>query len=205
MLIVIVAVLAGIVLGVAGYYVISGIRSGSGVTIFSGPSSSDITPVSTTSSIIIGAGTSSSSLADSLSGPSDGSSNTATPASTTGDEVNYPTQSAGSSSSAIAINLSAVSPNPISVGGNLVLTGSGFFGNDTLVWISNGSVQGVLWEGPSSSDTSINAAVPFQACTQDEGNTGLQCPSYLVLSPGIYTVSVSNQNGTTDQVYVRIQ
>lgn len=107
------------------------------------------------------------------------------------------------------INLTAVSPNPVSVGASLILTGSGFSGNanagvnNTTVWISNGSVQGALWSGVSSSDTSIIATIPAQACTQNFAGTS--CPSYLILNPGIYTVSVSNQNGTTDPVYVRIQ
>jgi hypothetical protein len=86
----------------------------------------------------------------------------------------------------------------------LVLTGTGFSGSNTIVWISNGSVQGVLWSGSSSSDTSISATVPPQACTQNIAS-GATCPSYLILNPGVYTVDVVDQNGTTDQSYIRIQ
>ena len=103
------------------------------------------------------------------------------------------------------INLSSVAPSPVSVGGNLLLTGSGFSGYDTIVWISNGSVKAVLWGGMPSSDTSITAAVPSQACTQYIGASGLACPSYLILNPGVYAVDVSNQNGTTDQSYIKVQ
>lgn len=129
-------------------------------------------------------------------------------------ESSYSAQSAASSGSNSStgtglINLAAVSSSTISIGGSLTLTGSGFLGtvnsgvNNTTIWISNGSVQGALWSGVSSSDTSITTIIPTQACTQNLA--GSACPSYLILSPGIYTVSVSNQNGTTDPIYIRIQ
>jgi len=121
-------------------------------------------------------------------------------------EADYSTQQSAAGTG--LINLAAVSTSTVSVGGNLTLTGSGFSGNgatSTLVWISNGSVQGILWSGVSSSDTSITATIPTQVCTQNIGDSGATCPAYLILNPGIYTVSVSNQNGTTDPLYIHIQ
>jgi hypothetical protein len=121
-------------------------------------------------------------------------------------EADYAAQSTQQSISTSTINMRAISPNAISVGGQLALTGSAFSGHDTIIWISNGSVQGVLWGGMPTSDTLITTSVPTQVCTQYVGASGAPCPSYLVLSPGIYTVTVSNQNGTTNPpLYIRIQ
>jgi hypothetical protein len=103
------------------------------------------------------------------------------------------------------IAIATVSPIPVSVGGNLTISGSGFSGHDTIVWISNGTVNGVLWGGMPQSDSLITATVSPQACTQYVGASGLACPSYLIISPGIYTLTVSNENGTTDPVYIKVQ
>ena len=113
--------------------------------------------------------------------------------------------SSGSSPTSGIINLSSISSSTVSVGSSVTLNGSGFLGHDTIVWISNGSVNGVLWGGMPTSDTSITSVIPVRACTQYTGASGVECPSYLILSPGTYTVSVANQNGTTDQTYIRIQ
>jgi hypothetical protein len=112
---------------------------------------------------------------------------------------------ATASSAGSAIAIATISPIPVSVGGNLTISGSGFSGHDTIVWISNGSVNGVLWSGMPQSDSLITATVPSQACTQYVGASGLPCPSYLIINPGIYTLTVSNENGTTDQVYIKVQ
>jgi hypothetical protein len=124
-------------------------------------------------------------------------------------------QAAGSGSSASgssagaagnsSIAITTVSPIPVSVGGNLTISGSGFSGHDTIVWISNGTVNGVLWGGMPQSDSLITATIPPQACTQYVGASGLACPSYLIINPGIYTLTVSNENGTTDPVYIKVQ
>jgi hypothetical protein len=104
-----------------------------------------------------------------------------------------------------SITIATVSPIPVSVGGNLTISGSGFSGHDTIVWISNGTVNGVLWGGMPQGDSLITATVPPQACTQYVGASGMACPSYLIINPGIYTLSVSNENGTTDPVYIKVQ
>ena len=106
---------------------------------------------------------------------------------------------------ATPIFISTISPATLSVGGKLTVIGSGFLGHDTLVRISNGSVQGVLWGGMPSSDTSISMTIPGKVCTIYTGGSGAACPAYLIISPGIYTVDVSNQNGTTDTLYLKIQ
>jgi hypothetical protein len=115
---------------------------------------------------------------------------------------------AGSSAtppSTTSIFISTVSPTTLSVGDKLTIIGQGFSGHDTLVQISNGSVQGVLWGGMPMSDTAISATIPAQVCTVYVGASGATCPSYLILNPGTYTVDVSNQNGTTDTSYISIQ
>ena len=104
-----------------------------------------------------------------------------------------------------AIAITTISPIPVSVGGQLTVTGSGFSGHDTIVQISNGSVTGVLWGGMPVSDTLLTLPVPAQVCTQYIGASGAACPSYLAVSPGVYTLTVTNQNGTTNPLYIRVQ
>lgn len=106
---------------------------------------------------------------------------------------------------ASTIFLSTISPTTVSVGGKLTLIGQGFSGHDTLVRISNGSVQGILWGGMPTSDTAVSVIIPNKVCTIYTGASGAECPSYLVISPGIYTVDVANQNGTTDKTYLKVR
>lgn len=130
-------------------------------------------------------------------------------------EAFYSAQAAGTASGTSAtgsgITIATVSPMTVSVGGQLTLTGSGFLDPNTAVWISNGSVNGVLWGGMPQSDSLLTVAVPDQACTQymgsdgDGDTSGGTCPSYLVISPGIYALTVSNGNGTTDPIYIKVQ
>lgn len=99
--------------------------------------------------------------------------------------------------------LNSVNPTVVSVGDTITLGGSSFSGSDTTIWISDGTIKGILWEGMSDSDTTLLVKIPTQACTQSVAS-GATCPSYLIVRPGIYTVSVSNQNGTTDELYITV-
>ncbi len=129
------------------------------------------------------------------------------------DESSYsPVPPASSSSQATSspaalapLFISTISPSTVSVGGRLSIIGHGFLGHDTLVEISNGSVTGILWGGMPTSDSVINLTVPSQVCTVYQGGSGKSCPAYLFISPGVYTVDVSNQNGTTDTTYLKVQ
>ena len=118
---------------------------------------------------------------------------------------NTSSPTSGSPTSGAGISITSVSQNPVAVGGTLTVNGQGFSGHDTIVWISNGSVNGVLWGGMPKSDNLISATVPAKACTIYTGASGASCPSYLIISPGIYTLSVANQNGTTDDTYIKVQ
>jgi hypothetical protein len=110
-----------------------------------------------------------------------------------------------SAAPASAIFISTISSTTVSVGAKLTIIGQGFSGENTLVQISNGSVQGVLWGGVPTSDTAISTIIPDKVCTAYIATSGISCPSYLIISPGIYTIDVSNQNGTTDTVYLKVQ
>jgi hypothetical protein len=128
-------------------------------------------------------------------------------------EATYSAQQSGQATTSVAatstpvsiINVTTILPDPATIGGNIAINGSGFSGNDTVVWITNGSVRGVLWSGVPISDTLITASVRNQVCTQDVSVSGAPCPSYLIINSGVYTLSVTNQNGTTNPVYIRVQ
>ena len=121
------------------------------------------------------------------------------------DEASYGNPANSGASSGVGIDLLTIAPTLLSTGGNAVLTGAGFSGHDTIVWISNGTVKGVVWGGMPTSDSSLSVTIPAKACTLYTGASGMACPSYLVIKSGLYTVFVSNQNGTTDPVYLTIQ
>jgi hypothetical protein len=130
-------------------------------------------------------------------------------------EAFYSSSAAGPANGSSDITITTISPTTISIGGQLTLNGAGFSANgnqDTVVWISNGSVNGFMWSGMPQNDSLITATVPTQACTQDINAVGVSgsagsatCPSYLIINPGTYTLTVSNENGTTDPVYVKVQ
>lgn len=121
------------------------------------------------------------------------------------DEASYSNPVNSGASTGVGIDLLTITPASLSTGGNVVLTGAGFSGHDTIVWISNGTVKGVVWGGMPTSDSSLSVTIPAKACTVYTGASGMACPSYLVIKPGLYTAFVSNQNGTTDPVYLTIQ
>ena len=119
--------------------------------------------------------------------------------------INTPVGQDESTYTGPVISIDSVAPGTASVGNEVTISGSGFLGHDTVVWITNGSTKGVLWGGMPASDDNISTTLPAKVCTIYNGASGLPCPSYLVLVPGTYAVYVVNQNGVTDTVYLKIK
>lgn len=103
------------------------------------------------------------------------------------------------------IPLTRIDPPLISIGGAVTITGSQFSGHDTLVWIEKGTDRGVLWGGMPQSDVSIDMVIPTKVCTRYTGASGLPCPWYMTLKPGVYQIRVENQNGRSNPLPLTIR
>lgn len=66
---------------------------------------------------------------------------------------------------------------------------SGFEGDKNL-WIQNISngVRGIMRGDAGSTNTSITAVLADRYCTADTSYSGLECPAYLVITPGAYKI-----------------
>jgi len=103
------------------------------------------------------------------------------------------------------VSINSIQPSSGPIGTTLTITGSGFKqgsafigdSNDT-VWITNGSVKGVLGSYQAQSDTSITARISGAVCEVNNAYSGLPCSSLMTLNPGSYWIYVANGNGTSN-------
>ena len=89
--------------------------------------------------------------------------------------------------------LSSISPTSGHIGTQIMLTGSGFTGDNTVHFGSGGTMHLT-----SASNTYLYYTVPSYLSPCDVTPQGGVCAQYLQqVTPGTYQVYVTNQNGTS--------
>lgn len=108
------------------------------------------------------------------------------------------------------LGLKSVIPSVISIGSRVTLSGSGFTGHDTLVWITQENAiksgkgeAGIIWGGMPQSDSSINFTVPSRVCTYYTGASGKACDTFMNITDGDYVVYVQNGANVSNYLPVR--
>ncbi len=108
------------------------------------------------------------------------------------------------------LSLKSVTPSTISTGSQITLSGGGFTGHDTLVWITQENAiksgkgeAGILWGGMPQSDSSINFTVPSRVCTYYTGASGKACDTFMNITDGDYVVYVQNGANMSNYLPVR--
>lgn len=106
--------------------------------------------------------------------------------------------------------LKSITPLNVSGGSQISLSGSGFTGHDTLVWITQESAiksgkgeAGILWGGIPQNDSSINFTVPSRVCTYYTGASGKACDTFMNITDGDYVIYVQNGSGMSNYLPVR--
>jgi peptidoglycan hydrolase-like protein with peptidoglycan-binding domain len=99
--------------------------------------------------------------------------------------------------------INSISPAAGPIGTTITISGSGFLGfeGDKYLWVKNVSgVKGLLYGEPYGSDTSVRAVLPTRLCQTDVSYSGKDCPAYLDLVPGIYTIEATGWGGTSNSI-----
>ena len=99
--------------------------------------------------------------------------------------------------------ISSISPSSGPIGTTIVFSGTGFMAHDTLVWMVKGTQKGLLWGGSPVSNLGnqyIQATLTAKLCQQYTGGSGLQCSSWMDITPGVYEVYIENQYGKSNSV-----
>ena len=99
-----------------------------------------------------------------------------------------------------ALVLNSISPTSGNIGTQVMLTGSGFTGDNTIHF----GVGGVM-HVPSQSNTYLYFTVPSYLSPCDVTPSGGVCAQYLQqVTPGTYQIYVTNQNGTTQTLSFQV-
>jgi peptidoglycan hydrolase-like protein with peptidoglycan-binding domain len=99
--------------------------------------------------------------------------------------------------------INSITPASVRVGGTLTLSGSNFLGfeGDKYLWVKNSTgVKGVLYGEHDGSNSSVRAVLPAKLCQIDVSYSGKDCPAYLDLIPGTYTLEAVGWGGTSNSV-----
>lgn len=92
-------------------------------------------------------------------------------------------------------SITAISPNVARVGTSVTLFGTNLSGSNTILF--NGT--GALYNAYSQNSNSISFVVPSSISAYCAA--GQACPQYAqVITPGTYSISITNQNGTSNSV-----
>lgn len=97
-----------------------------------------------------------------------------------------------------------ITPNRASIGTTVELRGKGFSGfeNDKYALVANSEgVKGIIYGDTSvATNEYIRFKLEDKYCTIDTSYSGLPCPSYLNIIPGIYTIYVYPWNKKSNSV-----
>ena len=99
--------------------------------------------------------------------------------------------------------INSITPTSGPVGTTITLNGSGFLGfeGDKYLWVKNSSgVKGILYGESYGADTINRATLPARLCQTDVSYSGKDCPAYLDLVPGVYTIEATGWGGTSNSV-----
>lgn len=103
------------------------------------------------------------------------------------------------SSNTGSVVLSSISPTIASRGAQILLTGSGFTGDNTVHFGVGGTAH-----LPSQSGNYIPYTIPYYISACDLIGTSCGAPTQQV-TPGTYPIYVTNSNGTSQTIYVQVQ
>ena len=99
--------------------------------------------------------------------------------------------------------ISSITPISGSIGMTMLVSGSNFLGfeGDKYLWVKNSAgVKGILYGEHDGSNTSVRAVLPARLCQIDVSYSGKDCPAYLELVPGTYTMEALGWGGTSNSV-----
>lgn len=99
-----------------------------------------------------------------------------------------------------SVVLSSLSPNSGSIGTQIMLTGSGFTGDNTVHFGAGGTMHLT-----SQSNTYLYYTIPSYLSPCDVTPSGNVCAQYLQqVTPGMYQIYVTNQNGTSQTLSFQV-
>ncbi len=104
--------------------------------------------------------------------------------------------------------ISSIAPSSGPVGTKIELTGCNFLGfeSDKNLWIENSRGEKAIIHGErDASNTTLKATLASPLCTGDTSYSGLPCPSYLTLVPGVYSIYSSSWGGMSNRVSFTIK
>jgi len=101
--------------------------------------------------------------------------------------------------------ITSINPSSISIGSTVTISGTNLngFEGGTNVTLTNQSGQSGVIEANSyipAGATTLKITIPASICTGSMGLSGKPCPSYLSITPGTYSVSVSPWGVTSNSV-----
>ncbi|MEN9560786.1 MAG: hypothetical protein RIQ56_59, partial [Candidatus Parcubacteria bacterium] len=99
-----------------------------------------------------------------------------------------------------SVSISSVSPNTVRVGSQIAIVGTGFSTLDNTVRFGQGGTMRL----PSINGNTIYYTIPYAVSPCDLVGSGCSAPTTIV-TPGQYSISVSNANGTSGTLYVTVQ
>ena len=99
--------------------------------------------------------------------------------------------------------ISSITPASGPVGTAVTINGSGFLGfeGDKYLWVKNSNgTKGILYGEHDGSNNLVRAVIPTKLCQVDVSYSGKDCPAYLDLIPGVYTIEATGWGGTSNSV-----
>jgi hypothetical protein len=104
----------------------------------------------------------------------------------------------GNTTSTLTPTITSISPNVARVGTSVTIYGSNFTGSNTILLNS-----GAMYNAYTATGNSLTFVVPSAIGAYCQG--GQVCPMYAqTITPGTYTVSVMNSNGTSNVAQITI-
>jgi hypothetical protein len=101
--------------------------------------------------------------------------------------------------------ITSINPSSITIGSIVTISGTNLngFEGETNVTLTNQNGQSGVIEANSyipAGATTLKITIPASICTVSTGLSGKPCPSYLSITPGTYSVSVSPWGVTSNSV-----
>jgi hypothetical protein len=117
-----------------------------------------------------------------------------------------PTAATDLNPDSLAPVLTSITPNTTDkVNTQFVIKGqnlNGFEGSTLVIVTNQNGVKGYLYASSNipEGSTTIKFTLPTQLCTKVMGESGIPCPSFTPMTPGVYKISVSPWEKTSNEL-----
>jgi len=104
-------------------------------------------------------------------------------------------------------SISYVAPNPALVGSPITVIGdnlSGFEGDKNLFIENLSGESGIIYGNTESTENTIVFTLGEKYCTVDNSYSGLPCPSYITITPGLYKIYSKPYDVASNRIILEI-